>query len=58
MFVNGTWVVQGMKEVLWLPSDRRATCVAIQNDILAIGHASGRFSIIGFSDAAVHNFAV
>jgi hypothetical protein len=46
IFVNGAWVVQGKKDVLWLPSDYRATCVAIWNDVQAIGHASGHVSVL------------
>jgi WD40 repeat protein len=51
IFVNDTWVVQRMKKVLWLPSDYRATCAAVWNNVLAIGHASGRVSILGFNTA-------
>lgn len=40
--VNETWVVQGMEKVLWLPSDYRATCAAVRNNVLVMGHASGR----------------
>jgi WD40 repeat protein len=51
LFVNEAWVVQGIKQVLWLPSDYRATCAAVWNDVLAIGHASGRVSVLGFNAA-------
>jgi len=51
LFVNEAWVVQGIKQVLWLPSDYRATCTAVWNDVLAIGHASGRVSVLGFNAA-------
>ena len=53
IFVNGAWVVQGMKNVLWLPSDYRATCAAFQNHLLVMGHASGHISFLEF-DAAEH----
>jgi WD40 repeat protein len=53
VFVKGTWVVQGIKNVLWLPSDYRAVCTASQDNVLVIGHASGRVSILRF-DAAEH----
>ena len=46
IFVNSAWVVQEMKNVLWLPSDYRATCVAVQNNVLVMGHASGCVSIL------------
>ena len=53
IFVNNTWVVQKMKKVLWLPSEYRATCTAVWNNVVAIGHASGRVSVFGF-DTAEH----
>src|SRR5438876_9183482 len=40
IFVNGIWVVQGTKKVLWLPLDYRATCAAAWNDVLIMGHTS------------------
>jgi len=51
IFVNRTWVVQGIKPLLWLPSEYRATCAAVWNDILVLGHTSGRVSILQFSAA-------
>jgi hypothetical protein len=51
IFVNGAWVVQRMNKVLWLPSDYRARHAAVWNNILAIGHASGRVSVLGFNAA-------
>jgi uncharacterized protein with WD repeat len=56
IFVNGAWVVQGMKSVLWLPSDYRATCAAVWNDVLAIGHASGRVSVLGLNAAELGHY--
>ena len=49
IFVKETWVVLDMEKVLWLPSDYRATCVAVWNNILVFGHASGRVTFIHFS---------
>lgn len=51
IFVNGAWVFQGMKNVLWLPSEYRATCTAVWNDVLAIGHESGHVSVLWFNAA-------
>ncbi|EUC40026.1 hypothetical protein COCMIDRAFT_109863, partial [Bipolaris oryzae ATCC 44560] len=43
---DGEWMeYQGSKE-LWLPPEYRATCVATGNNILALGHASGRVTFI------------
>jgi len=39
-------MVQGTPNVLWLPSDYRATCSAVQNNVLVIGHAPGHVSIL------------
>ena len=47
-FVNRVWVVQGMENVISLPSDYRAICAAAQNNVLVMGHASGRVSILRF----------
>jgi hypothetical protein len=48
LFVNEAWVVQGIKQVLWLPSDYRATCSAVRGNILVLGHASGLISFFEF----------
>jgi WD40 repeat protein len=48
IFVNGAWVVQEMNNILWLPSDCRATCAAVWNHVLVMGHASGCVSILEF----------
>jgi hypothetical protein len=37
-----------MENCLWLPSNYRATCSAFQNNILVLGHASGRVTFIEF----------
>jgi WD40 repeat protein len=39
------------ENVVWLPSDFRATCAAAQNNTLAIGHVSGHVSILEFGEA-------
>jgi hypothetical protein len=46
LFVDNPWVVRGTQNVLFLPSDYRATCSAAQNNVLVIGHASGHVSIL------------
>ena len=40
-----------MKNILWLPSDYRATCVAVRGNVLILGHASGRVSFLEFNPA-------
>jgi len=47
--VSNNWVVEGDIKILWLPSEYRPTRLAIWNRTLALGHVSGRVSIIEFS---------
>jgi WD40 repeat protein len=46
LFVREQWIIQGTKHILWLPPDYRATTVATFGNIIALGHASGRVSIL------------
>ncbi|QKX60481.1 uncharacterized protein TRUGW13939_07626 [Talaromyces rugulosus] len=49
IFLEGrNWVVLNGKQVLWLPPETRPSCSAIKSNMLALGHASGRISFIGF----------
>jgi hypothetical protein len=36
------------KHILWLPLESRVTCSEIFGNVLALGHASGRVSFLGF----------
>ncbi|KAI9040275.1 WD40 repeat domain-containing protein, partial [Aspergillus affinis] len=42
------WIALKGKQVLWLPPEARHSCSAIRFNTLALGHASGRVSFIGF----------
>src|SRR5436190_20337997 len=42
LYVKEHWITWGTKNILWLPPDYRSSCVAIHQNILAIGLASGR----------------
>ncbi|CAG8910142.1 unnamed protein product, partial [Penicillium egyptiacum] len=42
------WIKLNGKSVLWLPPGYRPSCSAIYGSLLALGHASGRISFIGF----------
>jgi WD40 repeat protein len=44
-YVAGEWITKEKENLLWLPPDYRATCVAVRNGVLAIGHASGAVSL-------------
>jgi WD40 repeat protein len=45
---RGYWIALNGKQVLWLPPEARPSCLAIRSSTLALGHASGRISFIGF----------
>ena len=49
IFVKEHWVTREMENLLWLPSNYRATCSAFQHNILALGHLSGHVTFIEFS---------
>jgi len=45
-YVYGHWVTAKTENILWLPLDYRARCVAVRDNVLALGHDSGRISFI------------
>ena len=47
-FVKGQWVAQGTRNMLWLPPDYRATCATSLDNVLVLGHASGRVTFMEF----------
>ena len=49
LFLKETWVAYKTENILWLPSEYRATSSAIQGNILVLGHASGRVTFFGFN---------
>jgi len=46
LFVLNDWVVGRSGNFLWLPPDYRATCVAVWNRIIVLGHLSGGISFL------------
>jgi WD40 repeat protein len=50
--VLNDWVVESSRNILWLPSDYRATCVAIWNGIVMLGHSSGSISFLKFKQGS------
>ena len=46
--VKKQWVACGAENILRIPADYRPTCLAIRDNILVMGHASGRVSFIEF----------
>jgi WD40 repeat protein len=50
LFTLNNWVVEEKSELLWLPSAYRATCEAVRDKVIVLGHSSGRISILGFRE--------
>ncbi|KAL4863970.1 WD40-repeat-containing domain protein [Aspergillus spectabilis] len=49
IFVQGSqWITIGDEKILWLPPEYRSRCFAVKESTLALGHASGRISLIYF----------
>ncbi|KAJ5494255.1 hypothetical protein N7463_010342 [Penicillium fimorum] len=48
IFIKQQWIKLNGKNVLWLPPGSRSNCFAINGNLLALGHASGLISFIGF----------
>ncbi|KAF7136983.1 hypothetical protein CNMCM5793_006734 [Aspergillus hiratsukae] len=46
--LQGSWITIQSKKELWLPREYRPLCSAFQNGTLALGHGSGRVSLIAF----------
>ena len=49
LFVSDTWITEKGERILWLPPDYRATCVAVWNGIVVLGHSSGSISFLEFN---------
>jgi WD40 repeat protein len=52
LFVSYNWVGDMGSNLVWLPSAYRATCEAVWNKIIVLGHSSGRISILGFKEGS------
>jgi WD40 repeat protein len=49
VFAKGDWIIEeDGQERLFLPADYRATCSAFCNNVLVLGHASGRVTFFEF----------
>ncbi|KAL2192580.1 hypothetical protein P885DRAFT_47293, partial [Corynascus similis CBS 632.67] len=49
LFVDEEWITVDGKCILWLPSDYRATSVALYEDTVVLGHRSGGLTILRFN---------
>ncbi|KAH8651540.1 beta transducin-like protein HET-E2C*40 [Tricladium varicosporioides] len=48
LYALNNWVVEDSVKILWLPPNYRATSTAVWNNRIALGHSSGRLSILDF----------
>ena len=48
VFVGDEWVSRDGEDLLWLPPDYRATCVAVRDNVLVLGHASGQMTFFTY----------
>jgi WD40 repeat protein len=48
LFVSNDWITEEGEGILWLPPDHRATCVAVWDGMVVLGHSSGRISFLEF----------
>ena len=52
LFVSNNWVTEGGSNLAWLPPAYRPTCEAAWNQIIVLGHSSGKLSILGFKEGS------
>ena len=50
LFVSNDWVAEEGANILWLPPDYRATCVAVRDGTVALGYSSGSISFLKFEE--------
>ena len=50
LFVSDNWIKEEGENILWLPPNYRATCVAVWNAIVILGHSSGGISFLQFTE--------
>jgi WD40 repeat protein len=50
LFILNNWVKEEGRNILWLPPNYRATCVAVWNAIVVLGHSSGAISFFQFEE--------
>jgi WD40 repeat protein len=55
--VTNDWLFKGSEQIMWLPDTHKATCVAVAvaQDAVIMGHASGAISFLDISDAPQDN---
>lgn len=48
VFVKGNWLVRNLENCLWLPPEYRSACSVFKGNTLALGHLTGRVTVIEF----------
>ncbi|KAL5335619.1 WD40-repeat-containing domain protein [Aspergillus crustosus] len=46
VFVREKWITRNGQQLIWLPPDYRAICVAINGNCVVLGHGSGRVTFL------------
>ncbi|KAL2358965.1 hypothetical protein RJZ56_008209 [Blastomyces dermatitidis] len=49
LLVHEKWITRNGQNLIWLPPERRAICVAINDDNVALGHKSGHVTWLKFN---------
>ena len=52
LFVSNNWVMEERIDILWLPPGYRATCVAVRDGMVVLGHPSGNISFLKFGEGS------
>jgi WD40 repeat protein len=42
--LSGDWIEEDDEPIFWLPPEYRGTCIAVSNELIALGHSSGNVS--------------
>jgi hypothetical protein len=53
LFVSDNWVAVEEENIIWLPSNYRATCVVVWNGIVVLGHSSRGVSFLEFEPGKI-----
>jgi WD40 repeat protein len=48
VFIREDWITLVGQNLIWLPPDYRATCAAVRNNLLVLGHVSGQVTFLEF----------
>jgi WD40 repeat protein len=49
IFASEKWITRNGQQLIWLPPEYRATCVATSGNNVVLGHNSGRLTFLWFN---------